>query len=66
MRLLASPGLPGLQIGGVGGVILNYSKTCLKQPLKRRQNKVFNNLEKTDPSEIERTYNIKKQQTQFY
>ena len=25
-----------------------------------------NNLEKTDPSEIERTYNIRKQQTWFY
>ena len=27
---------------------------------------LFNNLEKTDPSEIERTYNIRKQQTRFY
>ena len=26
----------------------------------------INNLEKNDPSEIERTYNIRKQQTQFY
>ena len=25
----------------------------------------INNLEKTDPSEIERTYNIRKQQTRF-
>ena len=25
-----------------------------------------NNLEKTDPSEIERTYNRRKQQTRFY
>ena len=26
----------------------------------------LNNLKKTDPSEIERTYNIRKQQTQYY
>ena len=27
---------------------------------------LINNLEKTDPSEIKRTYNIRKQQTRFY
>ena len=27
---------------------------------------ILNNLEKTDHSEIERTYNITKQQTRFY
>ena len=27
---------------------------------------VINNLKKTDPSEIERTYDIRKQQTRFY
>ena len=27
---------------------------------------ILNNLEKTDPSEKERTYNITKQQTRFY
>ena len=26
----------------------------------------LNNLEKTDPTEIERAYNIRKQQTRFY
>ena len=42
------------------GKLDNDSVTVDQQALSQ------NNMEKTDPSEIERTYNIRKQQTQFY
>ena len=34
--------------------------------LAEHQHGFLNNLEKTDPSEIERTYNTRKQHTQLY
>ena len=38
----------------------------LSTPRGTTTGKPLNNLEKTDPSEIERAYKIRKQQTRFY
>ena len=51
-------------VSNIDVLIYPFHTLSCKVPLE--YNGSLNNLEKTDPSEIERTYNIRKQQTQFY